>query len=261
MLNFLDLQDLTDDELATYEREGYLRYGPILTERGLDRLRDECMQAWRAEKQAFDPQQNWLHNSLLSNIHHFAPAVRDYYFDGPLVEAATQVIGPDVKGATTQLTFKLRGNTMPFGWHQDNAYGELDPYTAISSLTALDDADEDNGCLRLVPGSHKEGQAEMEQSIHEKKERVDINLDVDDERGVPIPMKAGEAIFFHAWMLHKSEGNHSKDRDRRIVFMRYAHADAVEVYNDRRPRLGPLLRGKTRFSEGEAFEANLRAQG
>ena len=47
--------------------------------------------------------------------------------------------------------------------------------------------------------------------------------------------------------------------DRRILFLRYADADAVELYNDRRPRLGALLRGETRFPEVAAFEKELMA--
>ena len=70
-------------------------------------------------------------------------------------------------------------------------------------------------------------------------------------------MKAGETLLFHCWTLHQSRGNFSKDRDRRILFMRYADADAVEVYNDRKPRLGKLIRGKTKFSEVATFESDL----
>ena len=70
-------------------------------------------------------------------------------------------------------------------------------------------------------------------------------------------MKAGECLVFHCHMLHYSQGNLSVERDRRLMLCRYADADAVEVYNDRRPRLGPLLRGRTRFPEVEAFEAGL----
>ena len=248
---------LTDEQLNTYGEQGYLRLGRTLTDKGLELMIEQCMAAWRRTKGKFDTTNTWLQNSLLPQIHHHAPIVRDYYFEGPLVNVAEQVIGPNIKGANSQLTFKLRGNTMPFGWHQDNAYGELDPYNAISCLTALDDADKSNGCIRLVPGSHKEGQAKITLSTEDKKKQVEIDLDVDEHRAVPVPMKAGECLFFNCWMLHKSEGNHSKDRDRRILFVRYADADAVEVYNDRRPRLGPLLRGRTRFPEVEAFEAGL----
>lgn len=57
-------------------------------------------------------------------------------------------------------------------------------------------------------------------------------------------------------MLHKSLGNFS-ERDRRILLLRYADADAVEVYNNRVPRLGRLLRGKSHFSEVQKFEEYL----
>ena len=57
-------------------------------------------------------------------------------------------------------------------------------------------------------------------------------------------------------MPHKSLGNTS-DRDRRLLFLRYADADAVEVYNNRKPRLGKLIRGKTHYPEIEEYEADL----
>ena len=252
-------RQLTDDELTSFGDQGYHRYGPILTEAGVEQMRAECMAAWTAEKLPFEPGKTWLHNSLLQNIHHKSSIVRNFYFAGPLVDVAEQIIGPNIKGVTTQLTFKLRGNTMEFGWHQDNGYGELDPYNAISCLTALDDADEDNGCLMLIPGSIKRGQIDLGyvRTVEAKKADKEINLKVDESDALPIPMKTGECLFFSCWTLHKSAGNHSKTRDRRILFQRYADADAVEVYNDRTPRLGRLLRGCTRYPEVKAFEVEL----
>ncbi len=215
------------------------------------------MQAWGKAKQAFDPGKTWLQNSLLHNIHHLSPAVRKFYFAGPLVDVAEQLIGPNIKAASSQLTFKMAGNTMAFGWHQDNGYGQLDPPNALTALTALDDTDQHNGCLWLIPGSHKQGQVEVAMTPEQKAAGLELSVPADDRRAVPMPLKAGEALIFHAWMLHKSDGNLSIARDRRILFLRYADADAVEVYNQRRPRLGRLLRGTTQFSEVRAFEANL----
>ena len=70
-------------------------------------------------------------------------------------------------------------------------------------------------------------------------------------------LKAGDCLLFNCWMLHKSDGNYSKDRDRRILFLRYAHADAVEIYNDNQPRLGRLVRGETKFDQVREFEQEL----
>ncbi len=173
------------------------------------------------------------------------------------MDIATQLIGPNIKAVTTQLTFKMRGNAMPFDWHQDNAYGELDPYNALTCLTALDDADVDNGCLWLIPGSHKDGQAEFYRSEEDRRNQRPVVLEVDENRAIPAPMKAGEVLIFHCHMLHHSEGNRAEDRDRRLMLFRYADADAVEVYNNRAPRLGRLVRGATVYPQVEAFEADL----
>jgi hypothetical protein len=252
-----EYHSLTDQELSIFREQGFLLLRKVLTPEGLARIRKESMAAWHAEKEAFDPARSWLQNALLVNIHHKSQTIRDYYFEGPLVNIASQIISPNIKGATSQLTFKLAGNTKPFGWHQDNGYGELDPYTALTALTALDDTDRGNGCLWLIPGSHKQGQVKVRQNAMHKSNQTEIVVEADDSKAIPLEMEAGDAVIFHCWTLHKSDGNVSKDRDRRILFLRYADADAVEVYNDRRPRLGRLLMGETVFEEVKAFESEL----
>lgn len=252
-------QKLSDEQIAFYKENGYLKVGNTLTPAGVEAMREECMQAWHTEKGGFDPEKNWLQNALLVDIHKKSSIVKEFYFDGPIVDMMQQLIGPNIKAATSQLTFKLRGNTKSFDWHQDNGYGELEPYNTISTLTALEDVDEENGCLRIIPGSHKQGQINVNHLFNtDRKEKgISISVDVDESKAIPVPMKAGETLMFHCWTLHQSRGNFSKTRDRRILFMRYADADAVEVYNDRKPRLGRLLRGKTKFSEVEAYEEDL----
>jgi ectoine hydroxylase-related dioxygenase (phytanoyl-CoA dioxygenase family) len=254
---YFNYKKLSAGELEQFNEQGYLILKEILKQTGLNQMRKECMIAWAAEKLAFDPNKSWLQNSLLVNVHHKAKTVRDYYFEGPLVEIASQIIGPNIKGATSQLTFKMKGNTKPFGWHQDNGYGELEPYNALTTLTALGDTDRGNGCLWLIPGSHKGGQIRVQQTEDEKQKQSEIIVDADDKLAVPMEMKAGDVLIFNCWMLHKSDGNYSEDRDRRILFLRYADADAVEVYNDRKPRLGRLVKGDTKFEEVKAFEAEL----
>lgn len=254
-------QSLSTEQVQQFEREGFIRLGRTLTDDGLALMREQCMSAWRAEKGPFDPAKNWLHNALLTNIHRQSTLVRDYYFDGPLVDVMEQLIGPNVKAAASQLTFKLRGNDKPFGWHQDNGYGELDPYTAISCLTALDDADRENGCLWIIPASHKRGQIRVEQTPEQKAAHAEMTIGkeqgADDSEAVAMEMQAGECLIIHGWTLHRSDGNFSADRDRRFLFTRYADADAVEVYNDRKPRVGRLLRGKTVFPEVRDFESTI----
>lgn len=255
--SLFNYKTLSREELTFFNENGYLIIKSILKPEGLARIQQECMDAWGKEKETFDPNKSWLQNSLLINIHHQATTVKKYYFNGPLVEMASGIIGPNIKGATSQLTFKMKGNTKPFGWHQDNGYGELEPYNALTTLTALDDSDRGNGCLWIIPGSHKNGQIRVEQNEAQKKSGSEIIVEADDSLAVPMEMKAGDVLIFNCWMLHKSDGNISDSRDRRILFLRYADADAIEVYNGGKPRLGRLVKGKTKFKEVEEFEANL----
>src|ERR1043166_103848 len=113
---------LTPAQLQSYHSQGFLLLESLLTPAGVERMVDECMTVWTAEKGPYDSNANWLTNALLNNIHHRSRTVRDYYFEGPLVDIAEQIIGPNLKGATSQLTFKMRGNTKAFAWHQDNGY-------------------------------------------------------------------------------------------------------------------------------------------
>lgn len=254
---------LSEQDLTQYDEQGYLLIPDTLTAEGVAALERECMHAWRAEKGEFDPNATWLQNALLVNIHLHSPLVRAFYFQGPLVDIAEQIIGPNVKGATSQLTFKMRGNTKPFGWHQDNGYGQLVPENAITTLTALEDNDEETGCLWLIPGSHRQGQIDVSDrlSADAKASGADLTIDVADESAAqPMPLKAGSTLIFHCHMLHKSEGNFSSERDRRVLFLRYADADAVEAYNDHQPRLGRVVRGRSQYASVEAFERDLASQ-
>lgn len=244
-------------ELATYHDQGYLLIKSILKPAGLERMVAECMAAWTAEKGPFNPAKTWLENALLTDIHRRSPVVRDYYFRGPLVDIAAAIIGPNVKGVTSQLTFKLRGNTKTFPWHQDNAYGELSPYNSVTCLTALEDNDRETGCLWILPESNKLGQLQPGLSVAEKQQQREVVMAVDEARALPLPMEAGDCLIFTGWTLHKSEGNSSPDRDRRVLFLRYADADAVEVYNGNQPRIGRVVRGRSRFPEVAAFEQDL----
>ncbi len=255
--NYFNYRKLSVSEVQSYQDNGYLVLDQILTDQGLEIMMEQCMEAWNKEKEDFDSEKNWLHNALLPNIHHRSELVRDFFFRGPLVDIIEQLIGPNIKGVTSQLTFKMRGNTKPFNWHQDNGYGELEPYNAISCLTSFDIVSKTNGCLWVIPGSHKQGQIQPGLSVDEIKIHREVINQTNESNSIPMPMQPGQCLIFNCWMLHKSDGNLSADRDRRILFLRYADADAVEVYNQRQPRLGRLVRGTTRFPEVEAYEASL----
>lgn len=147
-----------------------------------------------------------------------------------IVRTCEVLIGSEVEALQTWMYFKPPGE-LGRDVHQNSFYTQAAPGEIINVSTAIDDADEENGCLYIYPGS----QVEPILPIHIDEERVKTNPDRDgfrNERGkapvVPekyekryLPIKAGSACFIHSHVLHGSEQNRSKDRFRRATLTGY----------------------------------------
>lgn len=242
MLTYLD-QKIDDASVASYNENGFYIFGGVTDGNGLELLQHESTRLWDLANKDFDDKASWNQNALLNGVHKESLLFRDVMYNSQLVDAMTKVIGPNIKAASNQLVYKHPGDTRPYDWHQDNGFGPLDPYTTVSCWMALDDVNEANGCLWVIPGSHKLGRLKHD----EERGRERIVAVEDESKAVPVILKAGECIFFHGDLLHKSNGN-STDRVRRAYFFRYADADAIEVLTGE-PRIGKLLRGVSKFPE------------
>jgi ectoine hydroxylase-related dioxygenase (phytanoyl-CoA dioxygenase family) len=106
--------------------------------------------------------------------------------------------------------------------HQDNSYFRVTPHShGVTCWIAVDDATEENGCMRYIPGSHKLGLLPHKSldPIHLTPEAANLG------REVPVPVPAGTAIFHHLLALHSSEANRSAN-SRRAWALHYANRDA-----------------------------------
>jgi len=123
-----------------------------------------------------------------------------------------------------QALFKpaLHGDEVP--WHQDNGYWKFKPANAISLWMALDDADEENGCMRFVPGSHKAGEAGHQRA---GEYIAQIKADADESLAVPVPLPAGSAVFHHCQTLHNTQPNRSM-RQRRAWVRHFVAGDVMQ---------------------------------
>ena len=104
-----------------------------------------------------------------------------------LVSVLTQLIGPNVQLHHTKMLVKPPEQGAPFPMHQDYPYFPHERHTVVAASVHLDDADEENGCLRVVAGSHKQGPLEAQGPSH----TVDVPL----EEGTPVPAAAGDVLF------------------------------------------------------------------
>lgn len=125
--------------------------------------------------------------------------------DPRILDVMQALIGPDIKLFRDALMMKPphHGSAKPY--HQDSAYWSIDPPDLVSVWMALDDATLENGCMRVLPGSHTWG-------ILEHRHLADFQVDeaeLDTSGEVAVPLKAGGCLFFHSMLLHATAPNHS----------------------------------------------------
>jgi len=156
------------------------------------------------------------------------------------LEACKTFIGPDADLYYNQAVLKPPEKGLLFGWHQDSGYIVTEPLEYITCWTAISDSTLENGCIWVLPESHKRGLLP-----HEWSEQMrSFNVAVEDESAaVPVEMKAGQVAVFSSFMLHKSGPNTSQSVRRGYV-PQYHKPGVVESVSGR--IIGdqfPVLRG------------------
>lgn len=208
-------------DLERYRNDGYLLVRQLLDGPTLD--------AVRAERARFADPAAPL--SVEVQLVHRSRVLRELVTGGPQVALAVEVLGPDVCFTHQQFVSKgaAAGSASDVPWHQDSGYGRLEPPTDLTVWIALDDTDEHNGCLWVLPGSQRLGLRP-----HGQVGRL-RGTDVDDA-GVAVPMAAGDALLFSGHLLHRSLPN-ATGRPRHALYLRYCTPDVEMVGAERRPVL------------------------
>lgn len=191
-----------------------------------------------------------------------------------VLDVLEALIGPDVLALQSMLFFNPPGKGGQ-GWHQDSFYIQTQPDTLIGAWIALDRADEENGCLWVAPGSHREPiypPVHRGNYVHADDKQIDglfaaeaaSHMDDSVNRlsqvaakyGDPMPvvLEPGDVLFFHAHLLHRSHPNESKDRMRRSYVCHYCNARSRVPWNHGEPYEGDtanhmhiLARGRTHY--------------
>jgi ectoine hydroxylase-related dioxygenase (phytanoyl-CoA dioxygenase family) len=113
-------------------------------------------------------------------------------------------------------------------WHQDNGYTPLLPEEYVTCWLALDDADLDNGCLWVIPGSHHGGTVRH----HNGGGPFRVGHDGTAEDGVPVPVPRGSVLVFSSLLMHRS-GPNTTDRQRRAWIIQFCGASARSALSGR----------------------------
>ncbi|MFZ5757184.1 MAG: phytanoyl-CoA dioxygenase family protein [Pseudomonadota bacterium] len=244
----MPLNALPADEKAFYESEGYLLRRGLFTQGELapwlQRLDDiitgqiarpanmlvmKDIMVAKGRVQAARPQDAVAKVQDLQDD----PVFSTYLFSEKLLDLVENFCGPDIKTVHNMLINKPPGVDGRHPLHQDLLYFPFRPEDRIvATWTALEAVNRDNGCLAVIPGSHREGLREHG-NIDDNR---NINLayfgakDVDLGRRVHIAMDAGDVLFFHPLLLHGSGRNRSAGY-RRAISAHYASCGCRYVAN------------------------------
>ena len=108
--------------------------------------------------------------------------------------------------------------------HQDNFYLRAQPGTCMAAWLALDACDEENGCMRVVPGSHDLADPLHHQCRHGRQLYGCHRPHPGRPGSAPVLMDAGDVLFFNGSLVHGSYPNTSEDRFRRSLIGHYIEA-------------------------------------
>ncbi|MCY4545561.1 MAG: phytanoyl-CoA dioxygenase family protein [Gemmatimonadetes bacterium] len=148
-----------------------------------------------------------LHNELFRSLAHHPV----------MVGIAVELIGQDVALFQSMLLMKPPRFGGQKVWHQDNAYFRLEPNDVFGFWIALDDTDVENGCMHVIPGSHREGIGEH----GGVEDDYGLSSAPAQNTAIACVMKAGDALVFHGETYHYTPPNKS-DRRRRALQYHYA---------------------------------------
>ncbi len=153
-----------------------------------------------------------------------------------ILDAVEKIIGPDILVYSTLILCKYPGDPSLVRWHQDGTHSGLYLSPTVSAWVALSDSTAENGCMRLIPGSHRLGRlphAASAAADNLLKNSDEVQVEVDEAAARDVVLRAGEMSLHHYSIIHGSNPNLS-DAKRvgfiiRFVTPEFPRADAPFV--------------------------------
>ena len=197
---------LNSEQLDSYRDQGYASCGQLLDEEELVGLRREIEQIIAA----LPPEQR---PENMPSRHYDSDYLCGLFLSDGLVDVAEQILGPDIALFTSYIISKRPADGLAVAWHQDAAYFPIEPMETFTMWVAVDDSDADNGCMRVLPGSHRERRI-WPHSIDLGGERtLPLQLpDLDLTAGRDVTVAAGGYSLHDPFLLHGSNPNRSSRR-------------------------------------------------
>jgi phytanoyl-CoA hydroxylase len=225
---------LTSEQVEAYHTHGYITVAGVLSAQEIEELRCVTEEFVDRSRNATDHTDEFDlepgHTAATPRLRRLKypealhPAYDRVMRHQAIVDMVAQLVGPNVRHFGGKLNMKAAGFGSPVEWHQDFAFAARTNDDMLAVGVPLDDMTEENGCLLVVPRSHKGPIYNHFQGDVFVGGITDPDFDPGDV--VPLELAAGDISIHHGRSLHASAPNTSPDKPRRLYLLQMCAADA-----------------------------------
>ena len=229
---------------AQFERDGYICPLSALSAQKTAHYRahyDDFRRRHQGRLDALRPREHWQINADTHFVFEWVDALTR---EPGILDTVEQILGPDLLAWNTSWFVKMPGDEAFVSWHQDGAYWGLSPMEVATAWVALGPVTPENGCMRVIPGSHQTThlpQRETSADNNVLSRGQEITVDVDEAQAVDLVLQPGQMSLHHLWIVHGSNANRS-DVPRIGIAIRYV-SPRVRQEGGKKP-IAMLVRGR-----------------
>ncbi len=240
---FVRNKRLSKQNKVYYKESGFLIAEKLLSEQEIAEIKNESIEIFRGKRgdiegiiKSDDSASDFeiLKNYIAIHFpHKISPVILEYVKHPLISNILTKIIGPNVKSMQSMLFVKGPGKPGQ-SWHQDEYYIPTRDRSLTGVWIAVDDAEIENGCLWVIPDSHKNMPIK-----HRIPYNGDQYGDVDlcelnpfsENDAIPVEVKKGDVVFFNGYLFHSSLRNKTSDRFRTALVSHYMSAESMLPWN------------------------------
>ena len=180
----------------------------------------------------------------------------NYARNPDILDMVTQILGEDIAVWNSSYFGKPAHDGKRVPWHQDGRYWPIRPLASCSVWIAIDDSNTENGCLRIIPGSHKSRKLFRHESNPSDELVLSLELlrsEFDESTAVDIALESGQVSLHDVYLVHGSEPNTS-GKSRRGMTLRFFPTTSVyerDIEGGVQPRSLFLMRGTDRSKRND----------
>ena len=201
---------------AEYDRDGFVVVRGFLSDAEVSELRGRALPL--AERMTSQDHGAGKYKNVMKSLHHYDRYLETQLKSGKHVKFLEQLLGGEVEGLSVAWFGRPEGDPQGIGPHVDALGRDGDLKGGVTIWFALDPVNTKNGCLRYLPGSHREEYANVMPIPNIDQESTDI---------VAAELEPGDAVVHSAHTVHWSGGNHSDEPRDAVSFFYCCPSDSA----------------------------------